>query len=627
MRAFHFLSARHRTLPWHVALALILIGAMALEIFGLRMLATSESRLSDVFMRRHAIDFKADPGIVIVDVDDASMAAMQDIAGLWSWPREIHADLLDALAEFTPRAVVFDIAFSEKDLKRPKSDARLSGAIHANRHVYLSAVRGQASLDKSGIPLHQLGPAFGIATGDQHARAAIQVPGAIDSAGWRLGLINSVEDEDGVLRRYRLYTELAGYRLPSLPARVVRDLGARLPEHPEFRMRWPQEGHRRFSYSELYRLLTERRHALGADDVHALDKLFRNKIIVVGASAAGSFDHHLTPLEAGYPGVDILAVAIDNLMNGNHLRSVPAIGPFLLGALLIALTAAAFSRRFHPVLTGAVLALASLGVVILADFALAHGLLLPVITPLAFAWLCFFCVAIAGFLRERRAREQAVTLFGRFLNPNVVRQIVEQGETVASLSGQTRDITVLFSDIRGFTTLSESRPPQEVVTLLNRYFERQVDVVFRHGGTLDKFIGDCIMAFWGAPLDDPQHAPRAVAAALEMQNVLLEFRQELAAEGSEVGDFDVGIGVHSGQAVVGFIGAQRKLDYTAIGDTVNLASRVEGLTKGIARVLVTEDTMRACAASEDLDFRPHGAFDVKGRAAKVELYEPRRKNA
>jgi adenylate cyclase len=152
-------------------------------------------------------------------------------------------------------------------------------------------------------------------------------------------------------------------------------------------------------------------------------------------------------------------------------------------------------------------------------------------------------------------------------------------------------------------------------------------VVFRHGGTLDKFIGDCIMAFWGAPLDDPQHAPRAVAAALEMQNVLLEFKQELAAEGSDVGDFDVGIGVHSGQAVVGFIGAQRKLDYTAIGDTVNLASRVEGLTKGIARVLVTEDTMRACAASEDLDFRPHGAFDVKGRAAKVELYEPRRKNA
>ncbi|WP_082584520.1 CHASE2 domain-containing protein [Noviherbaspirillum sp. Root189] len=627
MRAFHFLSTRHRALPWHAALALILIGAMALEMFGLHLLATSEARLSDVFMRRHAVDFKADPGIVIVDVDDASMAAMQDIAGLWSWPREIHADLLDALAEFTPRAVVFDITFSEKDLKRPKSDARLSGAIHANRHVYLSAVRGHPALDKSGTPLHQLEPAFGMASGDREARAALQLPAAIDPAVWRLGLINSVEDEDGVLRRYRLYTDLAGYRLPSLPARVVRDLGARLPEYPEFRMRWPQEGHRRFSYSELYRLLTEQRHALGADDVHALDKLFRNKIIIVGSSAAGSFDHHLTPLEAGYPGVDILAVAIDNLMNGSHLRSVPSIGPFLLGALLIASTVAAFSRRFHPVLTGAALALVSLGVVFLSDLALAHGLLLPAVTPLAFAWLCFFFVAIAGFLRERRAREQAVTLFGRFLNPNVVRQIVEQGETVESLSGRTRNITVLFSDIRGFTTLSESRPPQEVVTLLNRYFERQVEVVFRHGGTLDKFIGDCIMAFWGAPLDDPLHAPRAVAAALEMQNVLLEFKQELAAEGSDVGDFDVGIGVHSGQAVVGFIGAQRKLDYTAIGDTVNLASRVEGLTKGIARVLVTEDTMRACAASEDLDFRPHGAFDVKGRAAKVELYEPRRKDA
>jgi len=149
--------------------------------------------------------------------------------------------------------------------------------------------------------------------------------------------------------------------------------------------------------------------------------------------------------------------------------------------------------------------------------------------------------------------------------------------------------------------------------------------VWRHGGTLDKFIGDCIMAFWGAPVDDPQHASRAVAAAMEMQENLLAFRQELAAEGSDLSDFDVGIGVHTGAAVVGFIGAKRKLDYTAIGDTVNLASRVEGLTKGIARVLVTRETMQACS-NADLTFSLRGLFAVKGRAAEVELYEPQRKN-
>jgi adenylate cyclase len=253
-------------------------------------------------------------------------------------------------------------------------------------------------------------------------------------------------------------------------------------------------------------------------------------------------------------------------------------------------------------------------------------LLVPVATPLIFAWGWFLCAAIAGYLRERHARDQAVSLFRRFLNPNVVQQIVEQGETVESLSGRTREVTVLFSDIRGFTTLSESRPPQQVVELLNRYFERQVEVVFRHGGTLDKFIGDCIMAFWGAPLDDPQHAQRAVAAALEMEETLLAFRRDLEAEGSDVGDFDVGIGVHSGAAVIGFIGAQRKLDYTAIGDTVNLASRVEGLTKGVARVLVTQDTMNACEAASAFEFEHRGAFHVKGRVAEVDLYEPRRKS-
>ena len=182
---------------------------------------------------------------------------------------------------------------------------------------------------------------------------------------------------------------------------------------------------------------------------------------------------------------------------------------------------------------------------------------------------------------------------------------------------ESRDITVLFSDIRGFTTLSEQRTPEEVVALLNRYFTLQVEVIFRHGGSLDKFIGDCIMAFWGAPLDQPDHARRAVAAALEMAEVLRRFKIEL---GEEDADFDVGIGLHSGPAVVGLIGSDQRREYTAIGDTVNLASRIEGLTRGVARILVSDETRKRCG--EDLLFRPHGAFEVKGRVQGVELFEP-----
>jgi len=609
---------------WHAVFALLFAALMAAEVLGLRLLETTEARLADVYMQRHAAAYAPDPDIVVVDIDDASMAAMQEIAGLWAWPREVHADLLEALNAFKPRAVVFDIAFAERDLKRPKSDARLSDAIRATPYVYLSAV--QLDADDGAQPLSSVAGAFDTdASGPADTTAALLLPAAVDPAGWRLGLINSLDDKDGVLRRYRLYSEVQGWKLPSLPSRIAADLGAALPSGREFIMRWPAQGHKRYPYGELYRLLTEQRLSLGAQELATLDGLFRGKVIVIGNSAAASFDHHLTPLGAGYPGVDILAHAIDNLKNGRSITPVLPIWPLLFGFILVAGIAIAFTRRLNPLATGAALILVSVAALAFADRALERNLMIPVVTPLAFGWAWFLTAAIAGYLRERRTREQAVSLFRRFLNPNVVQQIVEQGETVESLSGRTRDITILFSDIRGFTTLSESRPPQEVVLLLNRYFERQVEVVFRHGGTLDKFIGDCIMAFWGAPVDDPDHARHAVAAALEMQQTLLDFKRELQEEGSAVDDFDVGIGVHTGPAVVGFIGAQRKLDYTAIGDTVNLSSRVEGLTKGVARVLVTQETVDACKATDEFEFEHHGAFAVKGRTAEVNLYEPRRR--
>jgi adenylate cyclase len=201
----------------------------------------------------------------------------------------------------------------------------------------------------------------------------------------------------------------------------------------------------------------------------------------------------------------------------------------------------------------------------------------------------------------------------------VVKQLVERGGIEGA--GQTRQVTLLFSDIRGFTTLSESRRPEEVVALLNRYFSLQVDVVFRHRGSLDKFIGDCIMAIWGAPLDDREHARNAVACALDMADTLAAFKREL---GAETLDFDVGIGVHSGPAVVGLIGSDKRREYTAIGDTVNVASRIEGLTKEAKRrILVSRDTMELCG--DAFDFEPAGSYKPKGRAKEVELFEPKRK--
>ena len=204
----------------------------------------------------------------------------------------------------------------------------------------------------------------------------------------------------------------------------------------------------------------------------------------------------------------------------------------------------------------------------------------------------------------------------------MVDDLVKTGELSRDKRPESRDITILFSDIRGFTTLSESRSPEAVVDLLNRYFTQQVEVIFRHGGTLDKFIGDAIMAFWNAPTENPQHAEQAVAAALDMAKALDDFKRELAETDGSLADFDIGIGVHTGSAVVGFLGSDDRLDYTAIGDTVNLASRIEGCTKGVARVLVSGATRDACGADSPFDFANHGQFHVKGREQGVDLFEP-----
>jgi adenylate cyclase len=220
---------------------------------------------------------------------------------------------------------------------------------------------------------------------------------------------------------------------------------------------------------------------------------------------------------------------------------------------------------------------------------------------------------------EMGQRRHVQAMFSRFVDPRIVNQLSEAEQVAQAEVSASREITVLFSDIRGFTSLSEHRKPEEIVAILNRYFEMQVEVIFKHQGTLDKFIGDAIMAFWSAPVQQANHAALAVEAALGMCDALQRFSDEMA-QGDPTANFDIGIGVHTGQAVVGFLGTARRLDYTAIGDTVNLCSRIEGCTKGVARVLVSDETRRQCA--DAFVFIPRGDFEVKGREQTVQLFEP-----
>ena len=606
--------------PLHVAAGIFLIIAAA-EIGQFHFLIAFEHRLSDFFFRLHAAGLQPDPDIVIVDIDEQSLARMQGTAGKWPWPRSIHAELLQGIEAQKPRAVVFDILFSEEDTFRPDSDRAFNLALKGKDNVYLPMVRLPAKNDANGAPIAAVAELLHIRPtpqAQQNARVALLPPQAVDVAHWRTGITDFNEDPDGVGRRYWIGMPAYGWRIPSLPFRVATDLGYPVPDEDTIILQW--RGHAgsftHISYSDLYEDFNRRARTRPPGELS-------NKIVIIGSAASMLQDLRVTPLASLYPGVEILATALDNLKNGRWMRRAPDAVPIALTAILILSLFGVFRARANLLKTGVALGIASAALLGASYAALAFRWLLPVLMPLVFGWAYFLYAALLAYLREKRTREQAVRLFSRFLDPNVVKKIVDQGETIESLSGRTRVISILFSDIRGFTTLSETRPPQEIVTLLNSYFSRQVEVVFRHGGTLDKFIGDCIMAFWGAPLEDPRHAEHAVAAALEMEQVLKAFREELGEAGRS---FDVGIGINSGSAVVGFIGSAQKLDYTVIGDAVNLASRIEGLTKDAAsRILVSRDTMQACG--EAFEFTSRGSFKVKGRAQEVELFQPRLKSA
>jgi adenylate cyclase len=597
--------------------ALVVLAVSALETFQLHLFSGLEHRLLDSFVKRQAAELAPDPEIVLVDVDEKSLADMQEAAGRFPWPREVYADLINGIAAQKPRAIVFDIMFFEADKFRPQSDKVFIEAASRHRNIYYPLVRLPERDDVRGAPAAELAGMIGLVRGpkaDPRARIAVIPPLVLPPKLWRTGSINFLADDDGVGRRYYLRHRVSGWDLPSLPARVAIDLGFPVPDADDLLLAWRGEAGKfpRVSFSDLYEDFGRKRRTRAKDE-------FAGKIVLVGVGAAGLGDLRVTPLSHTQPGSEILGTAIENLKNGRAMRYASPWWPAATGIALILLLYLAFHRRLDARITGAALALATTGLLFASYAAVGRLLLLPLLTPLAAAWSFYAAAALADILRERRAKRDAVAQFSRFVNPHVVQQLIERGGIEGA--GHTREVTLLFSDIRGFTTLSESRKPEEVVELLNRYFSLQVDVVFGHGGSLDKFIGDCIMALWGAPLDDPDHARHAVACALDMADTLQAFKRELGAEQS---DFDVGIGLHSGPAVIGFIGSQKRREYTAIGDTVNLASRIEGLTKDAKRrILVSRDTMERCG--DAFDFVSCGTFPVKGRAQPVELFEPRRK--
>lgn len=600
-------------LPWGLLGAFAALLLLA-ELMG--WLARWDESGHDWLLRLNAQQRQPVGDIVLVNIDQKSLEnideAMGDEVGAWPWPRGVHAELIEGIERQQPRAIVFDLMFNERDSVRADSDMLLHDTASRYENLYFPSL---LLSDGKGALLAQLPQSLGaraLGGADLNAHAPLLLPLILEQKNWRGGLINFYAP-NGVGRHYPLEITNQGWLFPSLPRQLATDSGWASPASEAIRLNWYGRAPHSASYSDVIADFT-REHPQRAPDE------FRDKIVIIGASAPGLQDFRPTPLSANQPGAEILATAIANLKDGDWLRDLPS-RPVLLLFFLPAL-AWAFARRRQPFYIGSVLAAASL-LTVGSSYSLLHvgHWYAPVTVALVSAWLLFAALTLNAQLQERRERMAAISLFNRFLDPRVVGDLVKSGEISPDQKPQAREISILFSDIRGFTTLSETRSPEAVVELLNKYFSAQVAVIFKHGGTLDKFIGDAIMAFWNAPTHDAQHAANAVAASVEMALVLDDFKRELKALDPGLGDFDIGIGIHTGPAVVGFIGSSARLDYTAIGDTVNLASRIEGCTKGVARVLVSAATREACA--ERFSFVDHGLHHVKGREQGVQLFEPK----
>jgi adenylate cyclase len=616
-----------------VVLALFTAFLLGDARFGL--LQGYDNYLSDALLRIAGRSYAPDPDIVLLTADERSVTVIGEEVDRWPWPRDVFGEVGQAIAAQRPAAIVFDMAFSDPDVARRSSDEQMSALLGGATNIYFPLVRQDPAGDAWGVSLRSLAPYAGLDPGfAPDAKANILLPRALRRDLWRLGAINFRPDADGVGRLYPIRIDVHGWPLPSLGARVARDLGYRVPDRKDIVLSWPSTTHKSVSFVDVFDDV--RRASRGEATMRPASE-FTGKIVVIGTDATGISDLHPTPRNHADLGSDIIATAIDNLKHERFLEAAPRGAAAVIGVVLLVAIWAAFWAGLNSLVVGGMLIAATVALYAIAYLALDRRIVLHVTAPLLIAWAFYAVMALMTYVAERDLRLRTTQMFSRFVNPVVVAQLLAEGGFPRT--GVARDITVMFCDIRGFTTLSERMEPAALVDLLNRHFGLHVDLIFRHQGTLDKFIGDAMMALWGAPIDDPRQAEHAVACALDMVDAFKRFRADLPPE---LAAFDFGIGIHSGQAVVGLVGPDSRPEYTAMGDTVNVASRIEGLTADQAhlamdasrapgagapaercRILVSKETRDR--AGDAFDFLPRGRFKVKGRNVEVDVFEPKRK--
>lgn len=534
--------------------------------------------------------------IYIIGIDDASMQVL-DLR--WPWPRNIHAQLIDRLTEGGASIIAFDILFDHATTQA--EDTALANAIaRSSSPVILAAARTKKETTHGTF------------------WTRMEPTSVLLDAGAITGLVNLEFDADITIRDFpdnrdafwRVTLKKAVELIPEIKA----DLSSKSGEL--IRFLGPD---RTFTYIPYYQALDPDKYL----QPEALD----GALILVGRATAAAadigaaqVDIFSTPmtLTTGRltPGVEIHATLIENAVRGLSIRPTPQWGVYSLLVLIATLSTLAV-WRFQLIKSALYLILLVSILLILAwTLFVEFRLWLPIIAPIVLLFLVYGTSAITSILYERRHKHEIRKMFSLYVPDKLVEQITKQ-HTDLKLGGEHREITILFTDLAGFTSASELLPPTDVAKLLNEYFQEMSDILFRYDGTLDKFIGDAIMAFWGAPIADPEHASKGLLAATEMLAAMPKVNQRLKKAGFE--SISMRMGLHTGTAMVGNLGSTSRFSYTAIGDSVNLAARLEGVNKQYGtELLISEST--AMAAHQQIPLRRVDCVRVKGKSQSVELY-------
>lgn len=575
--------------------------------------------------------------LLIVAIDEKSLAEF----GRWPWPRSLQGRLIEEIFRAQPAVVALDIFYAEPE--SPDADSSFAALLSRHRDKLVIALGfevEQGKLFRGDVEEGLLDQAIPRIENTKslfptEAWRILLPPTAIAKAA-NFGHVYAQPDRDGKLRLESLFIKYGDEYFPSLAlqtarmslgipldnVRIIGGAGLRLGDRT---IPTDRAGRLDINYLGPEKSL---RYVSAADVLNGriAKNMLRDKIIFVGTSAIATYDQKSTPFSANYPGVEKNATVVANIMSSSFIRPSLLLST-LLSVLVFGLLLAVISRGMKA--AAAILTfLSAASFIVLYNqilftyFGMRMNLFYPLATVITEG---VFIIGHRYFIEEKKARDIR-KMFSSYVSPKIVEEIISHPEK-AVLGGEKKTVTVLFSDLIGFTSISERNKPEKVVALLNEYFQEMTGIIFKWDGTLDKFMGDEIMAFWGAPTEQPDHAERAVRCALDMAARLSEMQKRWTLKGEE--RLDCGIGINTGEVIIGNIGAEgRKMDYTAIGDHVNIASRVEKLTRQYqARIIITEFTVSHVkglitgGSFGHVDLKFVDTVTVKGKGKGLQIYE------